>query len=65
MGTHFPQEILRLIATHLQDSEASLVPCIRVCREWQVACEPFIYSQPIHLLSAGGVNKDDLRGQCR
>lgn len=59
MGTHLPQEIFYLIATHLQDSEASLVPCTRVCREWQVAFEPFIYSQPIHVISADGVSKDD------
>lgn len=59
MGTHLPQEILQLIATHLQESEASLVPCTRVCREWQAAFELFIYSQPIHVISADGVSKDD------
>ncbi|KAJ5552812.1 hypothetical protein N7494_002190 [Penicillium frequentans] len=59
METHLPQEILHLIATHLQVSEASLVPCTRVCREWQVAFELYIYSQPIHVISADGVCKDD------
>lgn len=61
MGTHLPQDILYLIATHLQDAEASLVPCTRVCREWQVVFEPFIYSKLIHVFSADGVSKEGCR----
>ncbi|KAF3394142.1 hypothetical protein F1880_005529, partial [Penicillium rolfsii] len=38
---------------------ASLVTCTRVCRQWQVAFEALIYSQPIHVISADGVSKDD------
>ncbi|KAJ5995746.1 hypothetical protein N7481_002723 [Penicillium waksmanii] len=59
MAPHLPQEILYLIADHLQEEEASLVPCTRVCRQWQVGFEPLIYSELIHVFSAEDVSGED------
>ncbi|CAI7624485.1 unnamed protein product [Penicillium pancosmium] len=59
MAPQIPTEILCLIAEHLQELEASLVPCTRVCRQWQVGFEPLIYSEPINVFSADGVSKED------
>ncbi|KAL2829509.1 hypothetical protein BDW59DRAFT_170522 [Aspergillus cavernicola] len=39
-----PPELLAEIAGYLQDAGTSLVPCTTVCRQWQAAFEPFIYS---------------------
>lgn len=47
-----------MIANHLQESEASLVPCTRVCRQWQIGFEPLIYSEPMHVFSVDGVSKE-------
>ncbi|KAJ5408261.1 hypothetical protein N7509_002144 [Penicillium cosmopolitanum] len=58
MAPHLPQEILCLIAEHLQELKASLVPCTRVCRQWQVGFEPLIYAEPINVFSADGVSKE-------
>lgn len=44
MATELPQEIIDLIADHLQKSQVSLAPCTMVCRQWKAAFEPLIYS---------------------
>jgi hypothetical protein len=44
MTVSLPPELLFQIATLLQNDGTSLVPCTSVCRSWQAAFEPFIYS---------------------
>jgi hypothetical protein len=44
MTITLPPELLFQIATFLQNDGTSLVPCTSVCRSWQAAFEPFIYS---------------------
>lgn len=42
--TVLPPELLFQIAIFLQNDRISLVPCTSVCRLWQAAFEPFVYS---------------------
>jgi hypothetical protein len=44
MTVTLPQELLLQIAALLQSDEVSLIPCTSVCRSWQAAFEPLIYS---------------------
>ncbi|CAG8899926.1 unnamed protein product [Penicillium egyptiacum] len=44
MTATLPPELLFQIATLLQNDGNSLVPCTCVCRSWQAAFEPLIYS---------------------
>jgi hypothetical protein len=44
MTATLPPELLFQIATLLQNDGNSLVPCTCVCRLWQAAFEPLIYS---------------------
>ena len=44
MAGNLPPELLFQIATLLQNDGTSLVPCTSVCRSWQAAFEPLIYS---------------------
>jgi hypothetical protein len=47
MAASLPFELLCEIAGHLQQAGASLVACTAVCRRWQAAFEPLIYSELI------------------
>ncbi|KGO75011.1 hypothetical protein PITC_032490 [Penicillium italicum] len=44
MTVTLPLELLLQIAKHLKNDETSLAPCTSVCRSWQAAFEPFLYS---------------------
>lgn len=52
-----PQEIVDMIAGYLQDAGASLAPCTTVCRKWQAAFEPLLYSALI-IYSDDDVNRE-------
>ncbi|KAJ5801473.1 uncharacterized protein N7518_003541 [Penicillium psychrosexuale] len=45
MATNLPPELLIQIAKLLKDDDASLAPCTSVCRSWQMAFEPLLYSE--------------------
>ena len=45
MTTYLPPELLIRISKFLRDDDASLAPCASVCRSWQMAFEPLIYTK--------------------
>ncbi|GFG10343.1 hypothetical protein IFM5058_04880 [Aspergillus udagawae] len=56
MAASLPIELLAEVAGYLKDAGASLVACTAVCRHWQAAFEPFIYST-LNIYSEDGFNE--------
>ncbi|EAU29364.1 predicted protein [Aspergillus terreus NIH2624] len=57
MAASLPRELLDEIAGHLKNAGACLVACTAVCRRWQAAFEPIIYSD-LHVYSEDFINKE-------
>ncbi|KAF7166127.1 hypothetical protein CNMCM6106_002085 [Aspergillus hiratsukae] len=57
MAASLPFELLCEIAGHLQHARPSLVACTTVCRRWQAAFEPIIYST-LHVYSDDGIHRE-------
>ncbi|RHZ66426.1 hypothetical protein CDV55_107178 [Aspergillus turcosus] len=55
MAASLPFELLCEIAGHLQHAGASLFACATVCRRWQAAFGPIIYSE-LNVYSEDGIN---------
>ncbi|KAF7173331.1 hypothetical protein CNMCM5623_005527 [Aspergillus felis] len=56
MAASLPLELLAEVAGYLKNAGASLVACTAVCRYWQAAFEPFIYST-LNIYSEDGFNE--------
>ncbi|GFF50693.1 hypothetical protein IFM46972_09106 [Aspergillus udagawae] len=56
MAASLPLELLAEVAGYLKNAGASLVACTAVCRHWQAAFEPFIYST-LNIYSEDGFNE--------
>ncbi|KAG2420538.1 hypothetical protein HFD88_000150 [Aspergillus terreus] len=56
MAASLPRGLLDEIAGHLKNAGASLVACTAVCRRWQAAFEPIIYSD-LHVYSEDRISK--------
>ncbi|GFF85148.1 hypothetical protein IFM53868_04389 [Aspergillus udagawae] len=64
MVASLPLELLGEIADYLKQAGASLAACTAVCRRWQAAFEPIIYSE-LHVYSEDGINEEgEHRGIC-
>jgi hypothetical protein len=57
MAASLPFELLCEIAGYLEHEKASLVACTTLCRRWQAAFEPIIYSD-LRIYSKDGINRE-------
>ncbi|RHZ51668.1 F-box protein [Aspergillus thermomutatus] len=62
MAASLPLELLAEVAGYLKNEGTSLVACTAVCRHWQAAFEPIIYSK-LNVYSEDGINGEgEFRG---